>query len=265
MLELPDVECLRKCITTCCLDRKIVAINVGDETVLVDEHPASFRDQVVGSAFVRTLRRGRHVFIELSTGRWIVLYFGDRGYLRYGGMDWSVSPEQRLAFAFDGDFSLACVDDSFSGYVTTTCRPSVFARRRRLGPDALDPALEVDTFIDLMYRTPVAVKSALMDQTLVSGIGDIYSDEILFQARIHPVARTTDLPRELLAELYRAMRDVLETASEACAQVDLLPDSYATRHRHTDHTCPVCGERMRLIHVAGKTCHTCVNCQKLKA
>jgi formamidopyrimidine-DNA glycosylase len=140
-------------------------------------------------------------------------------------------------------------------------RPDDLIRDRQLGPDALDDDLSVGALTERLQGTRAAIKSALMNQNLLAGVGNIYSDEILFHSRLHPKTPAGDLDRKTLRALHRNMHKVLNKAIERHARIERLPRSYLLPHRNTDGECPRCGEGLESLKVAGRTAWLCPSCQ----
>jgi formamidopyrimidine-DNA glycosylase len=104
-----------------------------------------------------------------------------------------------------------------------------------------------------------------MDQTRIAGIGNIYSDEILFQAGLHPLRRVGDLGHEELASLHRTMRKVLRTAIArrlmAEGPASAFPDEWLAARREKGGVCPRCAATLATVKIAGRTCYLCPRCQ----
>jgi formamidopyrimidine-DNA glycosylase len=105
------------------------------------------------------------------------------------------------------------------------------------------------------------LKPALMNQSILAGIGNILSDEILFQCRLHPKTRVSDLDRDGIKGLFRPVRRILRTEARARRESRSVPDTYLGPHRRTDHECPRCGGELGSTTVAGRTSHYCPACQ----
>jgi len=110
------------------------------------------------------------------------------------------------------------------------------------------------------------VKSALMDQSLMAGIGNIFADEILFQARVHPATKLDRLEKAEIERLYRAIKDVLETAIAHGAGseqfLDRLPAGYILPQRKKGGRCPRCGAEIECLKIGGRTSYFCPRCQR---
>jgi formamidopyrimidine-DNA glycosylase len=147
-----------------------------------------------------------------------------------------------------------------------------------LHPDGFDPGgvepLEVteERFVALFRRRKTPIKSALLNQKLLRGVGNIYADESLFRAGIRPRRRAAAITREQLAKLHRAVREVLREAialggSSINDYVDADGEEgfFQLRHRvygREGEPCLVCGTAIRRVVLAGRSSHYCANCQK---
>jgi formamidopyrimidine-DNA glycosylase len=129
-----------------------------------------------------------------------------------------------------------------------------------LGPDVLD--LDLGEFRKILGKHRGAVKSTLMNQRLIAGIGNIYADEILFRVRMHPATEISRLGDKTLAKLFRATRFILENAIAAQADVNQMPKSWLLPHRGKSGKCPHCGRKLRSAKIGGRTAWFCAHCQR---
>ncbi|MEV6767603.1 DNA-formamidopyrimidine glycosylase family protein [Nocardia sp. NPDC051030] len=134
----------------------------------------------------------------------------------------------------------------------------------RLGPDAL--AVSETEFGELLHGTSQRVKNALTDQTVIAGIGNAYSDEILHTAKLSPFATSSGLDSEQLARLFSAMRATLSDAVERSVGQDAARLKGEKRsgmrvHARTGLPCPVCGDTVREVSYADKSFQYCATCQ----
>ncbi|MFO7975681.1 MAG: zinc finger domain-containing protein, partial [Candidatus Hydrogenedentota bacterium] len=137
-----------------------------------------------------------------------------------------------------------------------------FTENEQLGLDALDDAITPEWLHEQLSSRPGPMKAALMDQSLMAGIGNVYSDEILFQAGLHPETASNRLSEADVAYLRRTMRRVLRTTARHQADVEQFPRGYLTRHREKGGKCPKCKHNLEVHKVSGRTAYFCSNCQK---
>ncbi len=262
MPELPDVEVYRRYIDATSLHSPVSGVEVPSPEVLRGTTPQGLGRALKGRPFEETRRHGKYLFVQLGDeDRYLVLHFGMTGELAYttGG---GPPPEYTACrFRFDDGGCLAYVAPRKLGRVSVTGSLSGFIEQHELGPDA--PSLSKPQFRRLAEGRRGSVKSFLMNQAIMAGIGNVYSDEILFQAGIHPRSAVKDLDAADLDELRRAMRRVLRQAIAAGAEPGEMPDSFLLPRRHEDGHCPRCGTPLQQVTVSGRTAWFCPDCQPL--
>jgi formamidopyrimidine-DNA glycosylase len=260
MPELPDVETMRRYLQSTALHKEIEKADVRSELVLEDISPADLVRSVEGHRMESTRRHGKHLFVNLDRDGWLRLHFGMTGDLAYF-KDAEKEPEYTLMlFDLDNGYHLAYVNTRKLGHVGLLDDVDTFIAEKGLGPDAL--AIDFETFYDRIGGKHAMIKSTLMNQEIIAGIGNVYSDEIAFQARVHPRAAIDKMDKETLHRVYEAMCEVLETAIEHQAIPDDLPKTYLITHRHPGGECPVCGGEVSKVQVAGRSGYYCPRCQE---
>jgi len=135
-----------------------------------------------------------------------------------------------------------------------------FLQRRCIGPDALDA--DLSEFKTIFRKPRGAVKAILLNQQLIAGIGNLYADEILFRAGMHPAIAAVSLSDKDLKRLFRATRSVLERAIALKTDFNRLPKSWLLPHRGKQGKCPRCGRALKSATIGGRTSWFCVHCQK---
>ncbi len=140
-----------------------------------------------------------------------------------------------------------------------------FIAQEKLGPDALDPKLDFQAFKTAVASVKRNAKSVLMDQQIIAGIGNNFSDDILFQARINPSVRMDELSASALERLFLTMRKVLEAAIVSGAGseefVTRMPKGSLLPERKKGGRCPRCGSLLKMFKLGGRTAYCCPNCQ----
>ncbi|MFP4302613.1 MAG: DNA-formamidopyrimidine glycosylase family protein [Spirochaetaceae bacterium] len=249
MPELPDVEIQRRFLERHALGRVFEDVEITDaEKVLTGTTEPKLRGILRGASITGTQRLGKYLLTNLSDGEHtLVLHFGMTGYLVFqeggtlfvaggtesGGGERSFQTAE-LPEKTKGVF--ACSDGGRLGYVNMRLLGSIFLvrdiaafrRAHGIGPDAL--SLSREEFRQLLTGRGSA-KSTLMNQKKLSGIGNVYSDEILFQAGIHPQRKLSELSREERDRIYEALRMVMETAIQRDADPAKFPETFLTPYR----------------------------------
>jgi formamidopyrimidine-DNA glycosylase len=223
-----------------------------------------------GRRFESSCRHGKHLFARADRDFWLRLHFGMTGSLQYfkheqdaptpASAEASAGKHARVLFIFENDYRLAFEDQRKFGEVGLVADVDEYLRKRGLGPDALD--VDLAQFKNILAKHRGAVKSILLNQKLIAGIGNIYADEILFRARVHPATQTSALKEKAVAKLFRATRYILEKAIEAKADLYRMPKSWLLPHRGKGGKCPRCGRELKSATIGGRTAWFCARCQQ---
>ncbi len=258
MPELPECDMNRRRLAKDALNRTIedVTLHEGEH---VDLPTASERKRLVGRQFTEAHRHGKVIFAGSKSGPWIAIHLGMTGSLRpfcaaYGPPDYA-----KLVIEFEGDRRLAFRCPRKLGSVHVVDDPTAYVERSGLGPDALE--IERDVFVERLGSSRGALKSVLMDQKKLAGIGNLWSDEVLFQAGIAPDVSGRDLNEDRLAGLHRTVRDVLSGVVKVGADYPKLPRDWLISHRDEGETCRRCGGSIRKKTVGGRSAFFCVGHQ----
>jgi formamidopyrimidine-DNA glycosylase len=263
MPELPDVAGFQKCLDSTSLHRRIAHITVSDDRILKGCSARALSRRLAGAELERTLRRGKWLFAKIARDGWLVLHFGMTGNLSFykGGED--PPKHTRVLFEFDNGSHLAYVSRRMLGRVDTSDDLERYLEDHEIGPDALSDEVTADRFIEAFSGYRGDAKSALMDQSIFSGMGNVYSDEILFHVGLHPKTKLADLSEKRLRELYKAMRSVLKTASRRRGDV-MGMRSWLVPHRAKGQRCPRCETELQTTKSTGRTAWLCPKCQRKK-
>jgi len=260
MPEAPDVELHRKYLDATALHLRIEHTHVDSPALLSGTTPQGLGRALKGRSFQSTCRHGKYLFAAVEHGGWLVLHFGMTGRLEYFQDRQDTPDYTRCLFAFANGFHLAYVAPRKLGRIALTDSPQSFIRDRNLGPDVLD--LSVAAFLRLASQRRGSIKSWLMNQEIMAGIGNIYSDEILFQAGVHPRRAVGDLGEKELRNLHRSLRYVLKASIEAGADPSRMPACFLLPHRERRGHCPKCHAPLEKIQAAGRTAWYCRRCQR---
>jgi len=260
MPELPEVETFKRYLDSTSLHQRITNVEVRDTYVLKRTSPLQLARGLKGRHFESSCRHGKHLFVRVDNELWVRLHFGMTGSLEYLNHDKSVPQAARVIFRFANSRRLVFDDQRKFGQIELIKDVDEFLQTRNLGPDAL--GISLSQFKAIVEKHRGAVKAILLNQQLIAGIGNLYADEILFRARIHPAADVVRLNEKHLRRLFRATRDVLARAVALKTDFNRLPKSWLLTHREKRGRCPRCGRVLRSATIGGRTSWFCAYCQK---
>jgi formamidopyrimidine-DNA glycosylase len=263
MPELPDVELYRRTLEAHAQHQKILRVAVSDARILGDLAERDFVARLEGNRLESARRHGKHLLAQLGRDGWLTMHFGMTGDLRYVEPAGTDVPYGRVRLDFK-DGSLAYVNRRMLGRVGLADDADAFIAAEGLGPDALDPAFDLAAFSTALDGRR-EVKAVLMDQSVAAGIGNLYADEILFQARLHPRTPGRALGKAKRKTLFEKIEEVLQTAIDCGAGaeqlLERLPKGWLLPQRHEGGICPRCGKKLGMLKAAGRTSYHCPRCQ----
>jgi formamidopyrimidine-DNA glycosylase len=276
--ELPEVEVVRAGLQRYAVGRTIESAAVFHPRA-VRRHlagPADFSARLAGRSFTAARRRGKYLWlpVESPTEDAMLAHLGMSGQLLAGERDRPLSEHVRARFTFaDRGPDLRFVDQRTFGHLCVVTGGAVLpAPIAHIAPDPLEDAFDPATFAAALHRRRTGVKRALLDQSLVSGIGNIYADEALWRARLHWARPTETLRRGEVERLLAAVRAVLGEALIAggtsfdALYVNVNGESgYFGRslavYGQRGKPCPRCGEPVRRDTFMNRSAYSCPRCQ----
>lgn len=217
MPELPEVEVVRRG-----LEQHIVGRQVQDIRVLeirsLRRHiagPQDFVDRVTGRVVTGVRRRGKFLWMTLDSSESIVGHLGMSGQMLISAVGTARPRHSRVEFTFDEGIELRFVDQRIFGYLMVSeDSGSVPLPIGHIAPDPLETAFDEAEFAARLLSKKTGIKRALLDQSLISGVGNIYADESLWRSRVHYARSTRDLQRVEIAELVGNIQNVMREALE---------------------------------------------------
>jgi formamidopyrimidine-DNA glycosylase len=275
--ELPEVETVRRGLTPWVTGRRIAAVAVAHPRAVRRHLPgaADFAARLVDRTVDEPRRRGKYLWLPLDSGEALLAHLGMSGQLL---VEDPSAPDElhlrvRITFA-DGGRELRFVDQrTFGGLTVAGMTPrGVPEPVAHIAPDPLEPAFDAAAFTAALRRRRTGVKRALLDQTLISGVGNIYADEALWRARLHFARRTETLTRPQVATLLTAVCDVMtEALAEGGTSFDALyvdvngASGYFDRslraYGQAGRPCARCGTAIRRDPFMNRSSFSCPRCQ----
>jgi len=263
MPELPEAETFKRYLDNTSLQQRITNVEVQDSYILKRVSARELVRRLKGRRFESSHRHGKHLFVRAGDELWLRLHFGMTGSLEYLNHEEVAPKTARVIFRFANNCRLVFDDQRKFGEIELIADINEFLQRRDLGPDALD--VNLSQFKEIIGKHRGALKAILLSQQFIAGIGNLYADEILFRARMHPATKAAGLRKKDLSRLFRATRYVLQKAIVLKTDFNRLPKSWLLTHRGKAGRCPRCGRVLKSATIGGRTSWFCSNCQKRSA
>jgi len=275
MPELPEVETVCRILqsgrpharATALPGHRITGSRLLWRRTLAAPGPRCFRERLPGQRIESVSRRGKFCVIGLTRDT-LLFHLRMGGDLRIEPNAAPVSPHCRLILGLDRGMRLSFCNPRKFGRAWLTADPAEVLGK--LGPEPLDPAFTAERFIDALARKRRQVKPLLLDQTFLAGLGNIYADEALHRARIHPLTRADGLSPEQGRALWRSIRTLLREAirhSGTTFDGGYGGGEYFDRlrvYQRTGEACARCGTPIERILVGQRSTHFCPRCQALR-
>lgn len=255
MPELPEVETYTRYFEKHALHRRIARIVVKDERILATRRERLTR-ALRRRSFERVQRHGKHLFADGGNG-WLHLHFGMSGDLLWYRRPGDEPRFARVVFDFADGSHLAYDDMRLFGVVELVPSPEAYIEEHRLGPDPLEPSFRLPAFRKLLGGRKGAIKSLLMTQEVIAGVGNLYADEALYQSSINPRRAVDSLTDVEVRRLHSKLQSVLREAVARRGSDRELPRRWLFDHREEDARCPMCGGVIRRTVVFGRTTYYC--------
>jgi formamidopyrimidine-DNA glycosylase len=273
--ELPEVEVVRKGLETHVVGRTIDSVRVLHPRA-VRRHAAGatdFADAMAGRPVAGARRRGKYLWLPVGEDA-LLAHLGMSGQLLVGDPARPLSPHVRVVFTFtDGGPDLRFTDQRTFGHLCFVAGGALLPGTiAHIAPDPLEAAFDEEALAAALRRRRTGIKRALLDQSLVSGIGNIYADESLWRAGMHWARPTETLTRPQVARLMTGVREVLTTALAAGGtSFDRLYVNVNGESGYFDRSlavygqagkpCPRCGTPVRRDAFMNRSAFTCPRCQ----
>jgi formamidopyrimidine-DNA glycosylase len=276
MPELPEVETVRRDLERLVIGRRITSCRVepGAERLVQIVVPSEFCRQLSGRSIAGLRRRGKYLIVDLDDGRAWVIHRRMSGNILYRRAGAPPDDYTRAVFALDDGHELRWTD--LRKFGTMWSVEDVTMVMEALGPEPLDAAFTPDVLRQRVGKRAAPIKSVLLDQSVLAGMGNLYADEALHRARIHPLRPANRLTRADFERLHAAIIDALRMGLEARGSslgttlrdhvnVDGAPgrnQETVVAYGREGEPCYTCGSAMRRIKVGGRSSVFCPTCQR---
>jgi len=266
--ELPEVETIKNELSAHIIGRRFTDIIVSDTKPVKQPSVEEFRRKLKGQSINDLERRGKYLIFRLSGGSVLVIHLKMTGALL-------LNPKQpdgyaRVIFQLDNNNRLVFIDRRRLGALWLL--ENELTVTGKLGPEPLAPEFTVAILAKRLHKRQAPIKAVFLDQAFIAGIGNMYADEALFAAKIHPLRKANSLSPQEIRNLHQAIVDVLRSAiyskgasvdtyKRPDGQLGTAHDNFRVAHRG-GKPCPVCGTSIQRLAVRNRGSYFCPSCQK---
>jgi formamidopyrimidine-DNA glycosylase len=279
-VELPEVEVMRRDLEKDVVGRKIAEAEVRpsrNAMRVIRRHGKrkEFTDRLVGRKFTKVERRGKYVLLHMDNGEVLVVHFGMSGQFVRGNKRVPLPPHTHVILTFQQGGDLRFIDPRTFGemFVTAADELGKVKELQHIAIDPLDHVFTWNAFGGALAERAAKMKQLLMDQKFISGLGNIYSDEVLFAAGLRYDRPSDSLSSQEVRRLYRAMQEVLQdairfrgTTLDDEAYLDLFgkPGEFQNElkvYGRTGLPCRRCRTPIQAVKISGRNAYFCPQCQ----
>jgi len=267
--ELPEVETIKNELSPWIVGQSFTGVTISDERIVAEGSAEEIRRGLIGQTIQRLERRGKYLIAHLSNGRSLIIHLRMTGALLLNPK--GVERYTRAVFDFSGGHRLLFRDPRRMGLIWLV--DDVHTVVGKLGPEPLDESFTSDILGQRLSRHRIPVKAALLDQAIIAGIGNMYADEALFAARIHPLRKANGLSGREVRALHNCICNVLWAGIDCKgASVDtyIRPEGalgtahcdFKVAHRGGE-PCSICGNTIERVSIQNRGSYFCPTCQPL--
>jgi formamidopyrimidine-DNA glycosylase len=272
--ELPEVETIVADLRPHLTGRTIVRCELNFPTIVRHPEPELFIDSVAGQRITGVRRRGKYILIDLDNDLLLVVHLGMTGQLRLVDADKPLEKHTHAVFTLDDSRQLRYRDPRRFGRLLLGTDESLLASKKLpvLGPEPIDPEFAAEELYRRLHKRRAALKSVLLDQGAIAGVGNIYADESLHRARLRPDRLAGGLSRKSVKRLHESLRDSLQTAiANRGSSVDTYRDAWGEVggqqekllvYGRAGEPCFTCGRPLAMMRIAGRSTVFCRRCQR---
>jgi formamidopyrimidine-DNA glycosylase len=266
--ELPEVETIRNELSPHVIGRRFTDVTVYDAKLVRQPSVEESRQKLIGKKINSLERRGKYLIFHLSGSMVMIIHLKMSGALL-------LNPEQtnrhtRVIFHLDNGSQLIFTDRRRLGALWLVENERTIIGK--LGPEPLTPEFTAELLAKRLQKHQAPIKAVLLDQAFIAGIGNMYADEALLAARIHPLQKANSLSPQEIRNLHKAIVDVLRSAiNSKGASIDTYkrPDgqlgtahsNFSVAHRG-GKPCPICSTPIQRLAIRNRGSYFCPNCQK---
>ncbi len=274
MPELPEVQTVVDGLVATVFGKTITSVQIKNSARI---YPSQyrFRKLLIGARFVSFRRRGKNILIDLSNGHTLWVHLKMTGHFYYLPEKDLTGKHDHVVLGLENDsYNLRFNDYRRFGYLKIYPTSEIFSQKglAQLGPEPLE--MSANEFAQIYKTRRRMIKPALLDQSMIVGVGNIYADESLWMARLHPERMTDSISNAKLAELHGHIQTILNkaisnmgTSVDSFAGVNAKPggyQKYLVAYGREGEPCQRCDKPIRRMKIGSRSAHFCSFCQRAR-
>jgi formamidopyrimidine-DNA glycosylase len=276
MPELPEVETIRRELRPHVINKKIISVKILRPDVIGYPSLEKFQKGVINKTIINLIRKGKYLIFQFNDNNEMIIHLRLSGQLLVRNTNQSTSPKfERIRFNLSGKKTLSFVEPRVLGRAYLVPKdeyPAILTGLKELGLEPIDKKFNFEYLYAKLKGRKAPIKNLLLDQSIAAGVGNIYSDEALFLAKIHPLRRANTLKKNEIKRLTKTLREVIKVGikSKGTTVSDYLrPDgsegSYQFRSyifNREGEPCRVCKTTIEFAKIGNRRTRFCPKCQK---
>lgn len=275
MPELPEVETIKRELEPVIVGKKITDVIINNAKVIREPKKKRFIEGLKNITIKKIIRKGKLLVFELSSEKFLTIHLKMTGQLIYPSTSFKTSPQKatRVSFKFSDGKLLDFNDSRIFGELRLVDNYENLKFVKELGPEPFE--INAEKFKKMLARKKTKIKILIMDQKFISGIGNLYANESLFRAKIHPQRPANSLSDKEKELLFKEIKNTLSEAIkhkgssiDQYLQVSGKPGEYVKYHKvynRENENCYQCKGKVKRITLGGRGTYFCPACQRLKA
>ncbi len=272
MPELPEVQTIVDALKKSIVGKKIKSINI-DSSRVFSQNKASLKKGLKGRKIISIKRRGKFIIIEMSRNRSLLIHLGMTGGIFFSTENQLPEKHDHLIIKFTDRTQITYHDPRKFGKVKSVSSLEIDKNPEiaKLGPEPLK--ISENEFVNLLKKRKGRIKTTLLNQKVLAGLGNIYSDEALFDARIYPLTKADRLKEKMLSKLHLSIQKILKKAIRAGGSsvddylnIDGEKGFFQFHHKvygREGKPCKRCKAKIKRIRISQRSSFFCPSCQKL--
>lgn len=269
MPELPEVETVKETLKKRILNQKIKNVDIYYSKIIEYPNIDEFKKQIIGQVIIDIKRRGKWLLFELND-YYLLSHLRMEGKYNIKTNE-EINKHEHVVFYFD-EFNLRYHDTRKFGKMYLYKKDEAFNKKplNELGLEPWDKNLNTEYLKDKYSKITKPIKETLLDQNIITGIGNIYADEILFLSKINPYTKSNELNNIYLDNIIKNTQKVLESAIKSGGTtIRTYTSSEGVHGRfqqnllvHNQNICKVCKNKIEIVKIGGRSTYFCPECQR---